>query len=53
MMDSFESQFKKNKKNSLRLLEVNLVRDNISQLQTRLHFLKTEKYEGSKWTMHA
>ena len=40
MMDYFEAQFKKTAANSLKLLEVNLGRENISQLQTRLLFFK-------------
>ena len=52
VMDSFQSQIKRSQKKSLKHLEVNLVRDELSQLNMQLLFSKTEKYEGNKWVLH-
>ena len=52
VMDSFQSQFKRSQINSLKHLEVNLVRDELSQLHIQLLLKKTEKYEGNKWVLH-
>ena len=51
-MNSFRSNMKKARVDSLNQLEMNILRDSISTLSTNLMFMKTEKYEGSKWVDH-
>ena len=51
-MNSFQSQLKKTRVDSMHQLEMNIVPDSLAQHSSNLIFLKTEKYEGSKWVTH-
>ena len=51
MIDSFEKQSRRMETLTGKQVELNLVRDSLSELNNSLIFLKAEKYEAIKLTI--